>query len=97
MVEDWLLNKQLANNHASCWSIFPVQIDLLDRWQELYGKRTAQEFKSEVLAYSKIEHLNLVKFYGYLEHLGEKIIVVEYVSNGTLYDHLHGKLVSVSF
>ncbi|XP_057534961.1 calmodulin-binding receptor-like cytoplasmic kinase 2 isoform X1 [Amaranthus tricolor] len=58
--------------------------------KELYDKRTAQEFKSEVLAYSKIEHLNLVKFYGYLEHLDEKIIVVEYVGNGTLFDHLHG-------
>ncbi|XP_057534962.1 calmodulin-binding receptor-like cytoplasmic kinase 2 isoform X2 [Amaranthus tricolor] len=57
--------------------------------KELYDKRTAQEFKSEVLAYSKIEHLNLVKFYGYLEHLDEKIIVVEYVGNGTLFDHLH--------
>ncbi|CAO2825188.1 unnamed protein product [Amaranthus hypochondriacus] len=58
--------------------------------KELYDKRTAQEFKSEVLAYSKIEHLNLVKFYGYLEHLDEKILVVEYVGNGTLFDLLHG-------
>lgn len=55
----------------------------------LYDKRSAQEFKSEVLAYSKIEHLNLVKFYGYLEHPDEKIIVVEYVNNGTLFDHLY--------
>ena len=70
--------------------------DWLDIWQELYDKRTAQEFKSEVLAYSKIEHLNLVKFYGYLEHLDEKIIVVEYVGNGTLFDHLHGMLISAS-
>ncbi|XP_010685626.2 calmodulin-binding receptor-like cytoplasmic kinase 2 [Beta vulgaris subsp. vulgaris] len=58
--------------------------------KDLCDKRTAQEFKSEILAYSKIEHLNLVKFYGYLEHPEEKIIVVEYVSNGTLYDLLHG-------
>ncbi|KNA25207.1 hypothetical protein SOVF_008590 [Spinacia oleracea] len=58
--------------------------------KDLYDKRSAQEFKSEVLAYSKIEHLNLVKFYGYLEHPEEKIIVVEYVDNGTLFDLLHG-------
>lgn len=68
-----------------------MHIDLLDMLQDLCDKRTAQEFKSEILAYSKIEHLNLVKFYGYLEHPEEKIIVVEYVSNGTLYDLLHGK------
>lgn len=39
---------------------------------------------------SKIEHLNLVRYYGYLEHRDEKIIVVEYVSNGTLREHLDG-------
>lgn len=68
-----------------------AHIELLVVWQDLYDKRSAQEFKSEVLAYSKIEHLNLVKFYGYLEHPEEKIIVVEYVDNGTLFDLLHGK------
>ncbi|KAH9626532.1 hypothetical protein KSS87_021724 [Heliosperma pusillum] len=58
--------------------------------KDLTSKRAVDEFRSEVLAFSKIEHLNLVKFYGYLEHPDEKIIVVEYVSNGTLFDHLHG-------
>ncbi|XP_074303114.1 calmodulin-binding receptor-like cytoplasmic kinase 2 isoform X1 [Silene latifolia] len=58
--------------------------------KDMTSKRTVDEFRSEVLAFSKIEHLNLVKFYGYLEHPDEKIIVVEYVSNGTLFDHLHG-------
>ena len=40
-----------------------------------------------------MEHLNLVKFYGYLEHEEERIIVVEYVPNGTLREHLDCKLV----
>lgn len=57
--------------------------------KNLSDKHTVQEFKSEILAFSKIEHLNLVKFYGYLEHPDEKIIVVEYVGNGSLFDHLH--------
>ncbi|KAH9603833.1 hypothetical protein KSS87_005953 [Heliosperma pusillum] len=57
--------------------------------KNLLDKRTIQEFRSEILAFSKIEHLNLVKFYGYLEHLAEKIIVVEYVGNGTLFEQLH--------
>lgn len=57
--------------------------------KNLSDKHTVQEFKSEILAFSTIEHLNLVKFYGYLEHPDEKIIVVEYVGNGSLFDHLH--------
>ncbi|KAL9238721.1 hypothetical protein vseg_013105 [Gypsophila vaccaria] len=57
--------------------------------KDLFSKRAVDEFRSEILAFSKIEHLNLVKFYGYLDHPAEKIIVVEYVDNGTLFEHLH--------
>nr|GMD61275.1 calmodulin-binding receptor-like cytoplasmic kinase 2 [Ipomoea batatas] len=52
--------------------------------------RKVAEFKNEIMVLSKIEHLNLVRYYGYLEHRDEKIIVVEYVSNGTLREHLDG-------
>ncbi|XP_019449894.1 PREDICTED: calmodulin-binding receptor-like cytoplasmic kinase 1 [Lupinus angustifolius] len=48
------------------------------------------EFKNEIYTLSKVEHLNLVRLYGYLEHGEEKIIVVEYVNNGTLREHLDG-------
>ncbi|OIW02563.1 hypothetical protein TanjilG_24014 [Lupinus angustifolius] len=48
------------------------------------------EFKNEIYTLSKIEHLNLVRLYGYVEHGEEKIVVVEYVSNGTLREHLDG-------
>ncbi|KAJ1431790.1 Serine-threonine/tyrosine-protein kinase, catalytic domain [Sesbania bispinosa] len=48
------------------------------------------EFKNEIITLSKIEHLNLVRLYGYLEHGDEKLIVVEYVGNGTLREHLDG-------
>ncbi|KAB2620572.1 calmodulin-binding receptor-like cytoplasmic kinase 2 [Pyrus ussuriensis x Pyrus communis] len=47
-------------------------------------------FKNEILTLSTIEHLNLVRLYGYLEHGDERIIVVEYVANGTLREHLDG-------
>jgi hypothetical protein len=30
----------------------------------------------------RIEHLNLVRFHGYLEFGGEQLIIVEYVPNG---------------
>lgn len=56
-----------------------------------YDKGTPVEFKNEILTLSKIEHLNLVRFYGYIEHGDERIILIEYVSNGTIRDHLDGK------
>ena len=46
------------------------------------------EFQSEIQTLAKVEHFNLVKFYGYLEQGDEKIVVLEYVPNGTLREHL---------
>ncbi|RYR57249.1 hypothetical protein Ahy_A05g022978 isoform B [Arachis hypogaea] len=41
---------------------------------------------------SKLSHQNLVPFYGYCHrHDHELMLVFEFVSNGTLADHLHGK------
>lgn len=54
----------------------------------MYDKNLGGEFQSEVQALTKVEHLNLVKCYGYLHHVDERIIVVEYVPNGTLREHL---------
>nr|GMD31597.1 calmodulin-binding receptor-like cytoplasmic kinase 2 [Ipomoea batatas] len=54
----------------------------------IYDKHLGAEFRNEVETLAKIEHLNLVRFYGFLEQEDEKIIVVEYVSNGTLREHL---------
>eukprot|EP00257_Ricinus_communis_P025919 XP_025013333.1 calmodulin-binding receptor-like cytoplasmic kinase 1 [Ricinus communis] len=55
-----------------------------------YDKRLSLEYRNEVLTLSKIEHLNLVRLFGYAEHRDERIIVVEYVGNGTLREHLDG-------
>lgn len=63
--------------------------------QETYDQRLSAEFKNEILALSKIEHLSLVRFYGFLEYGDERLIVVEYVSNGTLREHLDGRSLSV--
>lgn len=60
-------------------------------WQNKHDKCLLLEFKNEILTWSKIEHLNLVKLLGFLEHGDERIIVVEYVGNGTLREHLDGK------
>lgn len=59
--------------------------------QNIHDKHSGAEFKSEVQTLEKIEHLNLVKFYGFLEHGEERILVVEYVPNGTLREHLDGE------
>ncbi|KAI9109984.1 hypothetical protein K1719_019025 [Acacia pycnantha] len=56
--------------------------------KSLYEKHLASEFQSEIQTLSRVEHLNLVKFYGYLEQGDERILVVEYVPNGTLREHL---------
>ncbi|KVH97262.1 hypothetical protein Ccrd_000638 [Cynara cardunculus var. scolymus] len=60
--------------------------------KSMYDKNLGGEFQSEIQALSTVEHLNLVKCYGYLEHGDERIIVVEYVPNGTLREHLECKL-----
>lgn len=60
-------------------------------WQDIYDKGTLAEFKNEILTLSKIEHLNLVRFHGFVDHGDERIILVEYVANGTLREHLDGK------
>ncbi|PKA48444.1 Calmodulin-binding receptor-like cytoplasmic kinase 2 [Apostasia shenzhenica] len=47
-----------------------------------------QEFQSEIQTLARVEHLNLVRFMGFLEYEDERILVVEYVCNGNLREHL---------
>lgn len=53
-------------------------------------RHASSDFKNEVVTLSQIEHLNLVRLYGCLEHGDERVMVVEYVGNGTLREHLDG-------
>uniref|UniRef100_A0A5B6Z1C1 non-specific serine/threonine protein kinase n=2 Tax=Davidia involucrata TaxID=16924 RepID=A0A5B6Z1C1_DAVIN len=67
--------------------------------QSVYDKHLGVEFQSEIRTLAQVEHLNLVKFYGYLEHGDERIVVVEYVPNGTLREHLdclHGSILDLA-
>ncbi|EXC35100.1 putative leucine-rich repeat receptor-like protein kinase [Morus notabilis] len=60
-----------------------------------YDKQLGVQFQSEVRTLAQVEHLNLVKFHGFLEHEDERIVIVEYVPNGTLREHLdclHGNI-----
>ncbi|KAK1260330.1 Calmodulin-binding receptor-like cytoplasmic kinase 2 [Acorus gramineus] len=58
--------------------------------KNMYDKHLSVEFQSEVQTLSRVEHLNLVRFLGYLEQEDERVVVVEYVPNGTLREHLDG-------
>ncbi|CAN1215689.1 Calmodulin-binding receptor-like cytoplasmic kinase 3, partial [Linum perenne] len=46
------------------------------------------EFSSEVELLAKIDHRNLVKLLGYVDTGDERLLITEYVSNGTLREHL---------
>lgn len=56
--------------------------------KSVYDNHLGAEFQSEINTLTEVGHLNLVKFYGYLVHEDEKLVVVEYVPNGTLREHL---------
>ncbi|XP_062156178.1 calmodulin-binding receptor-like cytoplasmic kinase 2 [Alnus glutinosa] len=67
--------------------------------KSVYDKHLGVEFQSEIQTLAQVEHLNLVKFYGCLEHGDERIVVVEYVPNGTLREHLdsiHGNMLDLA-
>ncbi|KAH9556078.1 hypothetical protein CY35_07G008100 [Sphagnum magellanicum] len=55
-----------------------------------FEKRLSVEFKTELDMLSQVDHLNLVKLIGYLEAEHEHILVMEYVPNGNLRQHLDG-------
>ncbi|KAJ4791970.1 Nodulation receptor kinase-like protein [Rhynchospora pubera] len=50
------------------------------------------EFSNEVELLAKIDHRNLVRLLGYIDKGNERILITEFVSNGTLREHLDGQL-----
>ncbi|KAJ3695506.1 hypothetical protein LUZ60_000883 [Juncus effusus] len=50
-----------------------------------------KEFSNEISLLAQIEHKNLVQLLGYVETSTERIIIAEYVPNGSLRDHLDGQ------
>ncbi|KAL2635664.1 hypothetical protein R1flu_007143 [Riccia fluitans] len=58
--------------------------------KDAFETRLSVEFQNELDMLSQVDHLNLVKLIGYLEEEHERILVVEYVPNGNLREHLDG-------
>ncbi|CAH1451198.1 unnamed protein product [Lactuca virosa] len=55
--------------------------------------KRVEQFMNEVEILTKLNHENLVKLYGCSsKHSKELLLVYEYIQNGTVADHLHGKL-----
>ncbi|PIM97288.1 Serine/threonine protein kinase [Handroanthus impetiginosus] len=46
-------------------------------------------FLTELEFLSRLNHKNLVRLFGYCEDSNERVLVYEYMDNGTLFDHLH--------
>ncbi|KAK9050593.1 hypothetical protein SSX86_030437 [Deinandra increscens subsp. villosa] len=55
------------------------------------------EFESEVDTLPNLRHCNIVALRGYCVHENEKILVYEYMSFGTLNDHLHTRRTPLSW
>eukprot|EP00271_Cylindrocystis_brebissonii_P023646 TRINITY_DN990_c0_g2_i3.p1 TRINITY_DN990_c0_g2~~TRINITY_DN990_c0_g2_i3.p1 ORF type:complete len:919 (-),score=198.87 TRINITY_DN990_c0_g2_i3:1342-4098(-) len=54
------------------------------------------EFITELELLSRLSHKNLVKLLGFCCTSKQRVLVYQYVPNGSLYDHLHGKLKEVN-
>ncbi|CAM6119438.1 unnamed protein product [Calypogeia fissa] len=50
----------------------------------------AREFFNEVNLLSRVHHRNLVTLIGYCSDIKERMLIYEYMHNGSLRDHLHG-------
>ncbi|XP_042474242.1 leucine-rich repeat receptor protein kinase HPCA1-like [Zingiber officinale] len=54
------------------------------------SKQGGLEFKTEIEMLSRVHHKNLVELVGFCFEKGERMLVYEYISNGTLSDNLSG-------
>ncbi|CAA6675096.1 unnamed protein product [Spirodela intermedia] len=54
----------------------------------------SKEFEAEVLLLARVHHKNLVNLLGYCDDMQHLSLVYEYMDNGTLRDHLSGKILN---
>ncbi|PWA71814.1 leucine-rich repeat protein kinase family protein [Artemisia annua] len=56
-----------------------------------------KEFLTEIELLSRLHHRNLVSLLGFCDEEGEQMLVYEFMSNGTLRDHLSGMSLKIPF
>ncbi|RVX05213.1 Calmodulin-binding receptor-like cytoplasmic kinase 3 [Vitis vinifera] len=64
------------------------QVVAIKRAKKELFENLKTEFRSEVELLAKIDHRNLVKLLGYVDKGNERLIITEFVPNGTLREHL---------
>ena len=72
--------------HAWVYYMQVVAVKQLDR----KGLQGSREFFAEVLMLSLVEHPNLVDLVGYCADGDQRILVYEFMANGSLENHLLG-------
>jgi serine/threonine protein kinase len=58
--------------------------------QQVNGEYLTDEVRGELETLRKIEHPNLMRFLGFFERRDDCLVVLEYVGNGSLREHLDG-------
>ncbi|KAF2318107.1 hypothetical protein GH714_041453 [Hevea brasiliensis] len=67
------------------------QMVAIKRAKKEHYEKLRTEFSSEVELLAKIDHRNLVKLLGFVDQGNERLIITEYVPNGSLRVHLDGQ------
>lgn len=67
------------------------QVVAIKRAKKEHFQNLRTEFSSEVELLTKIDHRNLVKLLGYVDTGNERLLITEYLPNGTLREHLDGQ------
>ncbi|KAK4262671.1 hypothetical protein QN277_028205 [Acacia crassicarpa] len=99
--EDWesgtkaLLDKESLIGRGSIGTVYRTDfeggISIAVKKLETLGRiRNQDEFEHEIGRISNLQHPNLVAFQGYYWSSTMQLILSEFISNGNLYDNLHG-------
>ncbi|CAI5514183.1 unnamed protein product [Closterium sp. Naga37s-1] len=73
--------------------VHPAQVVAVKVLKQGGGEQGDEEFVTELELLSRLEHKHLVKLMGYCMRKNQRLLVYEFLPNGSLADHLHGKKV----